>query len=365
MFGRCHWFADAYTCEVTGFSNPGPEIKSFNGTHLTEKTDSNVQYLRINDQSIEVFPRNLQKHFPNLKFLTVARCGIKKISKEDFIGIRSLEAMDLAGNLLTSLPDNLFADMRKLRKIYFNGNKLEKLSSKLLKPIEGTLEDGNFRNNVRINSFFDKNTPGLNDLTKFKAIIDEKCLPPEPVIEEATACDCEHELLGKLAEFRASGVFTDFTIKVRGKEFKVHKCILAAQSSVFREIFKSESVEASKTFTNIKNFSSKAFECFLDFFYSSGIDDTVTLELFELASEFDVQKLKAKCVARISNTMDESKALEVFNLGHQHKSDELKKSAFKVLQKMFPDLKDSFEHNSEKVNNFVALKRQMEELLIE
>lgn len=360
--------SNAYTCEVTEIVRalPGLEVILFTGAHLPGKTNNDVKFLRINDQPIKFIPRNLHKLFPNLSFLTVARCGIEKLSKEDLIGLEKLEYLNSTGNLLTTLPDNLFEGNKQLRLLTLDSNKLERLSSKLLIPVESTLEHVDFRKNVRIDSYFDRNTDCQDGMAIFKKFIDADCLPPpiEPVAKTA-ACNCEHEITAKFAEFRASGAFTDFTINVRSKDYKVHKCILAAQSFVFHEMFESGVAKLAKTFTNVERFSEKAFESFLDYFYSGDFDETLALELFELASEFDAQKLKAKCVSRILKNLDESNALEVFNLGHQHRLDQLKQPAFKTIQAMFPDLKDNAEHNVDKVNKLVALKRQMENLMTE
>lgn len=54
--------------------------------------------------------------------------------------------------------------------------------------------------------------------------IDSKRLPPESKADT---------ILAEFTKFKISGEFTDFTIVVRGREFKIHKMVLAAQSSVF------------------------------------------------------------------------------------------------------------------------------------
>lgn len=317
---------------------------------------------------IEVIPRNIHKLFPNVTYLTVANCGIKKISREDFAGLENLVYLNAGRNPLTSLPDNLFADMKNLQNINFPNNKLQRLSSKLIRPIERSLTSADFRGNERTNSFFDTNDENSKNLEKFKETIDSECLPPEPDIRSqrsVTVGEFEHGLLAKFAEFRATGEYTDFTIKVHSRQFKVHKCILAAQSFVFRELFENDAVGCPNSFKNIEKFSEKAFESFLDYFYNCSIDDTVMLELFELASEFDVQKLKEKCVDKILESLNESNAPEVFKLAHYHKSDELRRPAFKIIQKMLPGLMDNFEYNLEKVNNVVALKREIDKIMEE
>lgn len=168
----------------------------------------------------------------------------------------------------------------------------------------------------------------------------------------------------KLAEFKASGEFTDFTIKVRGKEFKVHKAVLAAQSSVFRQTFLSDDGTAEKTFTQVKNFSDESFIHFLDFFYSDDVGDEINaMEVFELSTVFEVATLKATCTERILATLSKANALEVFNLSHLHNSDQLRREAFKFIQQIIPEVPGSMIHNPDSVNKLLAAKSEFEAIL--
>lgn len=80
----------------------------------------------------------------------------------DLIGLENLERLDLKGNFLTFLSDDLFADMKKLRIINFGHNKLERLSSKLLEPSATSLECASFGRNTKVDDFFKKNDESQN-----------------------------------------------------------------------------------------------------------------------------------------------------------------------------------------------------------
>lgn len=154
------------------------EIKKFNGTFLpNNKSDNEVDFLRIDNNKVRLVPENLQAKFKSLGWLDVSGCGLEKISQTDLFGLEHLVIVNFNNNNLTSLPDDLFAGTRKLHTINFNDNKLEFLSSKLLKPLEYTLIWAGFRRNVKINECYNDAT--RKDLRRFLAIIDRDCIPPE------------------------------------------------------------------------------------------------------------------------------------------------------------------------------------------
>lgn len=347
-FGRFHssensrLMTGAYFCNVKKVSGASQEkeILSFSGVHEEGKTNKDVIWLEIGKQPLGFVPKNLPKMFPNMRYLTLRDCGIEEISREDFEGLEALEYVDLTENKLISLPDDLFLDMKKLRLIFFNDNKIERMSSKLLQPIRGNLEMAYFSSNARINECFDKISsshvtanyvaptgafsrlvPGPstfnNNLDMFMKLIDSTCWPPD----QRSQID---ELIGEFANFRLSGKFTDFAFKFRGKEFKLHKMVFAAQSSVFDRIFTENGEEMTESFRKMEKISEATLESFLDYFYTRKVDKAVNLvEMFELATIFDVSALKAICRSKISNKLpqkapqDASTALQAVSTGKQ------------------------------------------------
>lgn len=361
-----YWFSKAYICEVTKIPKEKStfSVEKFVGTHEYEKTDDDVKCLIISGHSLQVFPKNLHKKFPNLRFLKMKDCSIEKISQEDFIGLSNLECLNLAYNRLTSLPDDLFAGMKNLRWISFYDNKIERMSSKLFEPIKGDLVFADFKHNSKISEKFVKDEP-KRDLEKLMKLIDLNCLPPERSLNDSQESDekeictlSQHKnMLSEFASLKNSGQFSDFTINFRGKEFKIHKCILAARSSVFERMFAQNDAEASK---KIKNISDAAFEYFLDYLYSAATGDPgfcdLACELFELAEIFDVQDLKDDLTRKTIENLNESNALEAFELGHQLPSEKLKREAFKVIRRIFPDLDDSFANKRDEVRRLMMAK---------
>lgn len=365
-----YWFSKAYICEVTKVPKEMSSfrVEKFVGTHEFGKSDDDVKCLIISGHKLKIFPKNLHQKFPDLRFLKIKGCGIEKITQEELIGLDNLECLNLSGNRLTSVPDDLFVGMKNLRWISFYDNKIEQLSSRLFDPIKSTLVFADFKYNSKISEKFDRDE-AKHDFPKLMRLIDINCLQPEPSsksrpVNSATEICTSNQhmkLLNELANLRTSRQFTDFTITFRGKEFKIHKCILAAQSSVFKQMFTSDRVEA---LTKIKNISETAFESFLNYFYSgeSGTD-AVAAEMLELAAVFDIPELKSASTCKILSSLNECNALQAFELGHQYRSDDLKHGAFKIIRKLFPDLDPSFVDRKEEVRRLMSARNEIDEIM--
>lgn len=345
----------AYACEAKEIvtTSMSQEV-TFTGTHQPGKTNADIVWLTFFNKPMPFIPKNLMETFPNLRCLTM-RCGLEKITKEDLKGLESLEYLDLDSNKFTSLPDDLFADMKNLRWIYFQKNQIERLSSKILQPIYFNLDYVDFSGNKKIDALYSDKVENKNDMREFMRIIDSSCLPPESEAEIVFA---------EFAKFRISGDFTDFTIKAFGQEFKVHKMILAAQSPVFKEMFADDTEELTMTLHKIKEFDSSTFKSFLDYFYTGEVGDDINFtKMLDLASTFDVPKLKNICTSRIVMNVNYLNAVQIFNLGHLHNCEVLKKKSFEYIKGLLPGLHSVFVNKPEEVNRLIALKNEMDEIM--
>lgn len=149
-----------YTCKVRRmyYLPQSPETWSIEiiGSHERYKSNIDVTVLEIISRPLKSFPGLLHTVFPRLTTLTITGCGIKKISKEHLIGLERLKELDLHDNNLVFLQDDLLADKKELKTIRFSDNKIERLSSKLLEPVEGSLWYADFRGNTNIDDYYDK-----------------------------------------------------------------------------------------------------------------------------------------------------------------------------------------------------------------
>lgn len=372
---HCEYFSESgYSCvvrKVVKNSSASGAIV-FKGDHRPGKLNYDVRRVDIENQPLDAFPRYLHEKFPNLTQLWIPGCGIKKISKADLIGLENLDFIHLDENKLTSLPDNLLCGMKNLRSIFCNHNKLERLSSKLLKPVETTLQFALFEKNTKIDDRYSK-FEGNKSLKRLMDVLDalEPPLPEtEPQTEPTKTFNHQQEhhqqLTAKLSGFKDRGEFNDLTIKVGEKEFKVHKAILAALSSVFRQNFLNGDEITEKPFTKVKKLNEESFGSFLDFFYTGKVDDNVNaLEVFELAIVFEVSILKEICFEKILTILSEANALDAFNIGSVYGFNQLKLAAFKFIQKILPEMPEKTKNFPDQVNKLIKAKQELDSMLEE
>lgn len=118
-----------YHCVVTNLKIIAPNTKVYEF-----KTDSlRIKSLMIHDQDIHYFPKDLPLFFPNLKELSIVKCKLKSITKDDLEGFDKLVSLDLSDNCLTSLPDDLFEHVPQLKRVLLRNNNI---NMKFLKPLK-------------------------------------------------------------------------------------------------------------------------------------------------------------------------------------------------------------------------------------
>lgn len=370
-------YGSVYTCFVTSASIKAPklEINSFKGNHLPGKSDDNVKGLWFKDALVEYVPRRVDKVFSNLTHLRIMNCGLKEIFGCDFVVLGNLEHLDISGNHLASLPENLLLDMTKLRWIYFDEKKLQSVNIRILESVNiKNLEYVKF-SNTRIHDLFrrkleakgsQKATAAVEKEMKGKGREKVSVNQPSPlnsikVPKSSTSKVKEVDLVPKafhykkFADFFVTGEFSDFTIKVNKKEFKVHKCILAAQSPVFHRMFK-------KMYKEVEIVDEKAYGEFLRFLYTGEIKcgDKI-LEIYELAIEFEIFKLKIMCEEILGTSLSSSNALQCFKLAHQCSSKDLKVASFKKIKKVCTEISDYMFDEPELVERILSAKKKFDE----
>lgn len=153
MIARCDYFDSGYTCHVSFLTIVSPGLDVSIGSH---HRNTCVNCLKIAYQCMSYFPRNLAAVFPNLTEIKIKDCGLKEISKNNLAGFEKLKVLCLKNNQLTSLPDDLFQNNKRVQAIDFDGNQLRDLSSRLLHPILRTIQFVSFRNNPGIDVRFNE-----------------------------------------------------------------------------------------------------------------------------------------------------------------------------------------------------------------
>lgn len=360
-----------YLCDVTSANIKNIDdrlIASFTGVHKDGKNRYDVEGVRFIRAVVEFFPDGLQHIFPSIVFLSIYKSKLKEITREDLKDLRNLEVIYLRYNLLTTLPNNLFEDMPKLKSINFYGNKLKFVSSKLLKPIQDNgLTYVNFGDNENIDALYAPgNSKSVATVKKLMKKIDGDCDVPEEELEEDRDKETYQEKmsLGLWDLFR-TGKFSDFKIIVGASIFPVHKNILSVHSLVCAESFAENGTHTQEM--KIENVSVRAVRHFLRYLYIGIFPEPESaIENFALASKFKVKELSSICERIIcKSVLKNSNAFDIFMLGHCYASDKLKLAAFNEIKSSFPtdQLSDDLIRDPDNLKRLIELKSGVDELL--
>lgn len=401
-------------------------IQSFTGMHLRGKTDKDVLEVWFDGTVVEFFPLGLHRIFPSLTLVSLNKCGLKEITRNDLHGLENLEELLLNYNDLTTLPNNLLSVMFKLRRIEFYENKLKFVSSKLLEPVMGRGPKIDFRRNEKIDSFYWPGQAGsVRTIKELMNIIDTNCdkpnmidledlfgsapvkprktktsnwqpirhahqaannwqpiRPPYPLIdlqpffqkpeEPKQVCSQEEnkqahnaKLLKGFKNLWLNGNFSDFTVIVGPKKFPVHKWVLCINSPVYAEMFEGQAQAVNEM--KIQDLPADAVHDFLRYLYTGEYPENVNImDAFALAAKLKVTELREICEKMIcENVLSNLNAYNVFMLGHVYDSNKLKVAAFNKIKSMFPDanLSDDLMKEPENLKKLIEYKSGFEDLM--
>lgn len=337
---------NSLTCYMHSIENKSVGLTSKYAYLPRGKTERDVKSLYIRytilypDFKLETFPVRIGELYPRLKAIYIGSCGLKALKREDLDGLEELETLFVRENYLTSLPSDLFIGKKNIKRISFRRNNLEVLSSQLLKPIPGdNLILADFRDNTKINDYYKPGDADAISLEQLMDKIDAQCDQPKEDRIPFTNVDHKNEMaLGMIGCWK-SGLFTDFAIVTKDqKVFKVHKAVIAIQSDVFAKMLEVDMSESKSGQMTIPDFDSVVVDQFVGYLYTGEIpDETHAMELFSLATIYDVPKLRSLCERIILNNITEANAREIFSLGHLYSSAEIKQKVFETVKKMLSE----------------------------
>jgi BTB/POZ domain len=131
-------------------------------------------------------------------------------------------------------------------------------------------------------------------------------------------------------------LFCDFKFIVKGKEFKVHRAILASASPVFAKMFTTEMKEGNEKLCNVEDFEPEIFGHLLRFIYGGELPDDiweVAMKLYDISHYYDIEKLKEICLRELPTALEEKNALEMFNWACKYELEELKVLAWTIVKR--------------------------------
>jgi hypothetical protein len=154
----------------------------------------------------------------------------------------------------------------------------------------------------------------------------------------------------------SSGILSDFKFIVEGREFEVHKAILAgesttfcsrdcidsmtllvvARSRVFSRMFTGDFRETTANEQEVEDVSADTFEELLHFIYSGKLrnKDFPVEDLLPIADRYEVEDLMKFCDQKLLKSINDENSEKIFQLSQkiQVPGSELTKIAFEILQ---------------------------------
>ncbi|CRL01862.1 CLUMA_CG015451, isoform A [Clunio marinus] len=375
-FNYINWLAigNKYTSTISSSSitEPNTIIQKIDGQHLNGKNDRDVEAIRFSDTTVNYFPNALNKIFPNLKSVEIYKCGLKSITRRDLIGLENVQRLSCGNNNISSLPDNLFRNMKKLIDISFRDNDLHCMSSELLMPtLINNIKLVDFRENQSIDAVYCDSSymqilseKKVDSLAQLVAIIDQKC--DKPINDN---CNRIKNIASEgFKELWATGRLSDITIVTDTEKLKLHKTVLAIQSSVFTSIFEDKMKDRPSDEIQMTNINSAVVKIFLKFLYTDEIEEKVEvsnlLELFSLAAKYKVENLMRIVEGMIIDDLYVDNAIEIFELACRYDCDKMKTSAFEFIQSIFVEpLKDELMNQPEVVKELIEAKRNFDSMM--
>lgn len=132
-----------------------------------------------------------------------------------------------------------------------------------------------------------------------------------------------------------SGLFSDLTFCVGGKEFKVHKGILASRCEYFKVMFTGNLVESVQDKIDITDVEPDVFEAILQFVYSGQLPidyDDITKDLLIAADKYNLQKVVTQCEQVLCQNVNKDNCVELLIFADKYNQKSLRNFINLVIQ---------------------------------
>ena len=143
-------------------------------------------------------------------------------------------------------------------------------------------------------------------------------------------------LLSNVALFRDDPTFSDFTFIVKGKEFKLHKNILAVASPVMRRMFTTNMEESRENKCSVDHIEPNIFEYLVKFIYGHEVPENiaeVVKPLYEAAHYYQIDHLKEICEVILLEDTSEENSLENLKWAELFDLKQLKLVAWEIIKR--------------------------------
>lgn len=126
----------------------------------------------------------------------------------------------------------------------------------------------------------------------------------------------------------------DITLKVKGKEFRAHRNILAARSPVFMAMMTHNTQEKNTGIITIEDVDPNLFTDFLNYLYAGkteNLNSDNVRTLYVTADKYQVDELKHYCLKYMVNNITVGNFCEIYNLSLRYDEKELANAAVRFF----------------------------------
>ena len=152
-------------------------------------------------------------------------------------------------------------------------------------------------------------------------------IPMEPDLNIPMEPDLNIPMKAMLEE----GLFSDVTIRMSTKSFKVHKVVLASHSDVFKRLFQINMREKQKGIVTISDIEPEVMTELLTYMYTGCAPDLKThaKELLLTADKYNISHLQVLCENELKRNLTSANVVEILLIADKCQS---KSSASKSLK---------------------------------
>ncbi|XP_065209113.1 speckle-type POZ protein-like A [Planococcus citri] len=158
---------------------------------------------------------------------------------------------------------------------------------------------------------------------------------------------------------------SDVTISVKGKDYKAHKVILAARSSVFKSMFRTDMQESKGNHITITDINEDVFDEMYNFIYTGKTKnlEVLAFELLPAADKYDLEELKNACGRILLRKLSAQNVGKILILADMHNVEELKKNALRFIKANKTDCEEFTNKNSDFWNDLMSRPMLMKDLV--
>jgi len=141
--------------------------------------------------------------------------------------------------------------------------------------------------------------------------------------------------------------YPDLTLVCEGgKQFQVHRFVLASRSVVFKTMFEVDMRERATGTVDMKNCDETVVSAFINYLYSDKIPKNFTnlIDLLQLAHRYQVSSLVDQCSKRLIKEVTAGNLIKIGTLAENLKLEKLSEKCADFLVDNFEDL-DPVEHD--------------------